>query len=253
VTAKTLLVDGFNLIRRIYEARPDAEQEIDDVIQASKQSLGRGLKQHPATHACVVFDSHELTWRHHLYGDYKAGRKPTPSPLLDNLSRFEESFAELGVASLTVAGFEADDVIATLAVGLAAKNADAIILSTDKGFLQLLSNHIKVFNHFEQSELTHETVSSKYDVKVEQLTDYWAMAGDASNNIKGVLKVGKKTAAALLKQYAFLEDILRDDLAVATALKVQNHGEVALQCKQLVTLKTDVSLGINLKSLRLQK
>ena len=248
---KVLLIDAFNLIRRIYEASGDLK--IEEVIQACKRSLGRALKQHPSTHACVVFDSHDATWRHIQYSLYKAGRKPTPAPLLDNIKLFEAAFLEIGAPCLTVACFEADDVIATLALGIAGGGGEAVILSSDKGFLQLLSANIKVFNHFEQCELSAHTVQEKYDVKVLQLTDYWAMAGDASNNIKGVPKVGKKTAASLLKQYLFLEDILSDDSAQASALRVQANGDLAQACKQLVTLKTDVPLGINLKVLRLKQ
>ena len=251
MTTKVLLIDAFNIIRRIFEAAPDASDHIEDVIQSSARSLARALKQHPSTHVCMVFDSHEPTWRHLLYSEYKAGRKPTPSALLDNLLRFESAFKKLGVKSLTIDTYEADDVIASFAVGLAEKDAKVTILSTDKGFLQLLCPNISVFNHFDQVDLGEAVVLEKYAVKVDQLTDYWALAGDASNNIKGVPKVGKKTASNLLTQYDSLEAILSDEEAVSSALRVQSAGDLAQSCKQLVTLKTDVPLGINLKDFRL--
>jgi len=247
---RILLVDAFNLIRRIYEAMPSSD--IEDVILSCKQSLARALRQHPATHVCVVFDSHDTSWRHLIYPDYKGGRKPTPRPLLDNIDQFEVAFTELGVKSLTVSAFEADDLIATLAKGIVDNAAvnEVIILSTDKGFLPLLSNQLKVYNHFDGLALTREHVLDKYGVSIGQLTDYWAMAGDASNHIKGVSKIGKKTAMTLLQNHQDLDTILNLEDAEGAALKVQDAGEHAALCKLLVTLKTDVALGINLKELR---
>jgi len=251
MNTQLLLIDAFNLIRRIFEARPDGGENIAEVIEACRRSVKRALQQHPSTHACVVFDSHDVTWRHDLYSDYKQGRKPSPPAPLDNIDGFSAAFKSLGVTSILVESFEADDVIATLAFGVDQGHGDVTILSTDKSFLQLLSDHVRVFNHFEHKELDRETVRQKYAVDIDQLTAYWAMAGDASNNIKGVPKVGQKTAANLIEQYGSLEAILGDEAANSSALRVQQHGDLVQQCKQLVTLKTDVQLGINLKSLRL--
>ncbi len=250
---RVLLIDAFNLIRRIFEARPDDSQEIDEVIRSSARSVARALRQHVPSHVCVVFDSHETTWRHLLYDSYKLGRKPTPALLLDNLAMFESAFQELGLRSITTPSYEADDVIATIAFVVGHSDAEAIILSTDKSFLQLLSDHVMVFNHFEHKQITESEVRRKYEVEINQLTDYWAMAGDASNNIKGVPKVGKKTAASLLHRYGSLENILKDNQPESSAIRVQNNVDLVQRCKQLVTLKTDVELGINLKYLRLSR
>lgn len=246
-----LLVDAFNLIRRIFEARHDSSAHVDEVVDASVRSLGRALHDHSPTHACVVFDSHERTWRHLLYADYKANREPTPSALLDNLDHFREGFEGLGVRCLKLPSYEADDPIATLAAGVADNRGVATILSTDRLFLQLLGGGVRVFNHFEGHEFTAAEVRERYGVDVAQLIDYWAMAGDSSNNIKGVPRVGPKTAAALLGRYGSLDAILRAAEGDPPAARVCEHRDLVRRCKQLVTLKTDVELGINLKSLRL--
>jgi len=251
LSTELLLVDAFNLIRRIYEARPDGQEHIEEVIETSARSIERALRQHRPTHACVVFDSHDQTWRHLLYPAYKANRKPTPQVLLDNLQHFRDAFMEHGVKSLKLESYEADDQIATLAVGVATNAGAAAILSTDKMFTQLLSAHIRLFNHFEGHEIAVSDVEQRYAVELHQLTDFWAMAGDPGNNIKGVPKVGRKTAAQLLAEYGSLEGILRSEDDNAPANRVRADSEAALRCKQLVTLKTDVELGINLKSLRL--
>lgn len=241
---RLLLVDGFNLIRRIYEAR-QASSDLDEVIKACGQSLQRALREHSPTHACVVLDSHDRTWRHLLYSEYKANRKPTPQPLLANLDRFEQEFAEAGVGSLRIASYEADDVIATMAKGTGATGGEAIILSTDRLFLQLLDRHIRIFNHFDHSEITAADVVGRYGLRVDQLVDFWALAGDTSNNIKGAPGIGPKTATKLLDQYDNLDNALKKES------RLMEQAENLKRCHQLVTLKTDVELGVNLRQFRL--
>ena len=247
---KVLLVDGFNLIRRIYEARP--EPDIESVITASLQSLQRGLREHTPTHVVVVFENHDRTWRHLLYKDYKANRSPTPTELIEGMKQFVASYKEIGVHSFTLDSYEADDVIATFAHGIAFAGNDAIILSSDKMYLQLLSPHIRVVNHFEHKDLSEHDVLERYGVKKEQLIDYWALVGDNSNNIKGVPGVGAKSATNLLSRYDNLEEILSSSETDRMTLKVVNNMTLAKRCKQLVTLKTDVELGTNLRDFRIR-
>lgn len=249
---KVLLVDGFNLVRRIYEAHPGAEDEIEAVSVSATRSLQRALTTHQPSHAVVVFERHDTTWRHLLYSEYKAGRKPTPLTLLEAIPLFEKHFAELGVRSFSLNSYEADDVIATLAAGIIRARGEAIILSTDKSFLQLIGPGLRIFDHFKQVETIESDVVERQGVQIAQLTDFWAMMGDASNNIKGVPKVGKKTAAELLSRYASLDEILASDEDDKKVLLVQAGVALATRCKQLVTLKQDVELGVNLKLFRLQ-
>ena len=257
VSADVLLIDAFNLIRRIYEARPaearpaETGPPLDEVVAASASSLRRALQAHRPSHACIVFDSHDTTWRHLLYPQYKMNRKPTPALLLDHLDTFRTAFLDMGVKSLKLANYEADDLIATLAHGVAGNGGVARILSTDRVFSQLLGAEVRIFNHFEDREVTGAEVEQRYGVSIDQLTDFWALAGDPGNNIKGVPKIGAKTAARLLAEYPSLEEILRAEDDNSSANRVRSHGDLAQRCKQLVTLKTDVALGINLKSLRL--
>ena len=247
----TLLVDTFNLIRRIYAANPDAEGDIQAVIESSRRSLARSLAAHRPTHAISILDSHEITWRHQLAPTYKANRAPPPAVLMANLGEFQRVFKALGVASLVVPHFEADDVIATLARGIAASGGQVTILSTDKGFLPLLSKGINIYHHFDHHVITAAEAIAKFDVRLEQLSDYWAMAGDPTNNIKGVPRVGKKTAAALLKTYGSLDAILQADATDTAMARVQAQAPQALMCRELVTLRIDVEIGANLKTFRL--
>ncbi len=248
---KLLLIDGFNLVRRIYEARPHPDEAMAEVCEAAAASLKRALRTHRPTHAVVVFEQHDQTWRHLLYPEYKAGRSGTPEALLAALPEMENTFRKSGVPSFSVANYEADDVIATLAVGVAQVSGEAVVLSTDKSCLQLLRPGLRVFNHFEQHEITPESVREKYGVAVGQLVDFWAMAGDPGNHIKGVRGVGGKTAAALLQEFGNLDAILTADSDDRRVVRVQQGASAARICRQLVTLKQDVDLGINLRSFRL--
>lgn len=245
-----LLVDGYNLIRRIYEARPHGETELPEVVLSASQSLQRALRRHQPSHACCVFESHDTTWRHLLYTGYKENRKPTPAALLNGISLFEEAFLTAGVTSVSVESYEADDVIASLAAGISDHRGSAVILSTDRMYLQLLRQGITVFDHFRNRFLTEEYVRDKFGVRPDQLIDYWALTGDATNHIGGVPNIGPKSAGQLVDRYGSLEEILKDDSTDKLVARVQHNRHDADISRQLVTLKTDVEVGVNLKSLR---
>jgi protein Xni len=270
-TIKILLVDGLNLIRRIFEANHRDDVDITACVDSCVRSLGRAMEAHRPSHIAVVLDSHETTWRHLLYPEYKGDRKPTPPALINNLDQFKSAFKHVGVASIMVGGYEADDVLSTLAAGVAESDGEVIILSTDKGFLSLLSDRIKVYHHFEQHFVTSADVHKKYQIRYDQLVDYWSLSGDPGNNIKGVPGVGKKTAVLLLNQFDRLDEILLQarNLAIEKTsepsseeekllekfrkplTKVLAHEDVALLCRLLVTPKLDVELGVNLRTFRL--
>lgn len=246
-----LLIDGFNLIRRIYEARPHDDEVVEsEVISSAAHSMIRALHKHQPGHACCVLDSHDRTWRHQLYPEYKANRKPTPPPLLDAIPKFETAFKDLGVTSISIPHYEADDVIATLALGISNKSGNVTILSTDKNFLQLLDDHVKIYDHFSEKEYTREWVLQKYGIRHDQLVDYWALTGDSTNNIKGVAKIGPKTAQKLIAAYGTLDALLENPADDATGLRIKEHKQDAEDARELTQLKTDIKLGINLNQLR---
>ena len=248
---KVLLIDGFNLVRRLYEARPHDDEVVQqEVITSASQSLKRALREHRPSHVCCVFDSHEKTWRHELFPDYKANRKPTPQPLLDAIPQFDNAFLALGVKSICVAGYEADDVIATLAKGVANKGGNVTILSTDKNFLPLLGDHVIVCDHFNDLEHSRSWVQDKYGVRHDQLVDYWALTGDSTTNIKGVAKIGPKTAQQLITSIGTLDTLLNNPPEGSVGDRLKEHKQAAELSRQLVRLKTDVNVGVNLKQLR---
>jgi protein Xni len=179
-----------------------------------------------------------------------------PEALRDALSDYREAFAELGVSSFELPEVEADDVIATLAVKVAAAGGHAGILSTDRIYLQLLSDRVSARDHFAQSDLDRAEVLRRFGVEPEQLVDFLALTGDSSNGIAGVRGVGPKTAAKLVRAHGSLEAILTaagegSDLSPGLAEKLTAYAGDARLARTLFTLRTDLDLGLNLRELRL--
>jgi len=255
-----LLVDALNLIRRVYAAQPgdDTPEKAEGAKISCKQSLRRALRESAPTHAVVVFEGREPSWRHLLFRDYKINHSPMPQPLADALPAYREAFAQIGVDSFEIAKVEADDVVGTLAVKIADAGGNAVILSTDKIYLQLLSDHVVVRDHFKPADLDRAYVAERFGVAPETFVDFLALAGDSTNSIGGVPGIGPKIAARLIDEFGALDAILaaaahgveHGSLTPKLRDKLQDHAEDARLAQSLVRLQTDLDLGVNLKAFR---
>lgn len=252
-TAKLLAVDGLNIVRRIFEAIPvpDPSAKLEGALLSAKRSLMRAINEHAPTHAAIAFDLPAPTWRHALYPEYQAKRKPMPKELQDALPAFKASLREeLGLLVLDAEGFEAEDIIASLTrlwVG-----GEAVVLSNDKDLCALIPQGVRVYDHFGEVWRTAEWVQAKYDVSPSQMQDYLALTGDAVDGVPGVPKIGAKTAAALLREHGSLEGILQaaESNTDAKLKRVLEHKALALLSRQLVTLRDDLSFGLSWKMAR---
>ncbi len=255
VQKKLLIVDGLNLIRRIYaalEIEKDTVRRIERTQGTSIDTLARLIKQFTPTHAIVVFDSSGKTWRHDIFPEYKLGRVPMDDALLDALPSFAKMFRFNGIVSLRLTGWEADDIIATLAVKASTQNIKSYIVSTDKGFSQLLSHpEILQYDCFAKIGYDRVWAEEKYGVLCEQLGDYWALVGDTTNRIPGVMGVGPKTALKIMEKENTIENIYQN-LSLFTDKQQQmlkGFYEQCLLSRKLVSLKCDVEVGIRLSQL----
>lgn len=264
MSAHVVLVDALNLIRRIYavQARPflmnnevaenTQQQVLNNTLQACQQALSKIISIHSPTHALAVFDSEQPCWRYDLYPDYKKGRQKMPEHLENKLADIQDCFMVLGVDSLIPEQDEADDVIATLAIKVALRNQKVTIISTDKGFLPLLCPQVEVYDYFNRRYLDENYVQEKFQVKASQLLDLWTLTGDSTNKIPGVAGIGQITAAELLNTYGSLSTILTaQDLKSSVSKKLMGCDENIELSRKLLTLKTDIPLGFNLKDIRL--
>ena len=257
-----LIIDGMNLIRRIYAVQEKQNKNSQFALSATNNTacnaLQKMLRAHQPSHVICVFDSHQKSWRHQLLSEYKQGRKPIPPVLKAYLPQIQDAFYEMGIESLVTEQDEADDLIATLAYKVAQRQQRCIIVSTDKGFYQLLNTYTYIYDYFQSLHIDSYFVEQKLALSIAQLTDYWAITG-TSSNIKGVEGVGNKGALILLQQYQSLDNMLNENIDTAPnnldkrLIKVKKHRDEALLAKQLVTLKCQIELGFNLKDLRYQK
>ncbi|MDY4375720.1 flap endonuclease Xni [Pectobacterium carotovorum] len=244
-----LIVDALNLIRRIHAVQGSP------CITACQHALHQLIQNSQPTHAVAVFDDEDrdTSWRHQLLPDYKAGRTPMPENLKQELPQIKAAFAAVGVASWHSPGNEADDLAATLAVKLSSAGHQATIVSTDKGYCQLLAPHIQIRDYFQKRWLDLPFIEQEFGVSPQQLTDYWGLAGISSSKIPGVAGIGPKSAAQLLQQAGSLEALYQqlDALPEKWRKKLEQHKEMALISRQIATLRTDLTLNGNLQQLRL--
>jgi DNA polymerase-1 len=249
-----LIIDAMNIIRRIHEAVPgsDSEAGVADTIKSSLASFNRALKTHRPTHAVAVFDHGGRTWKHELYAQYQANRKPMPDLLRDGVLSIKQALPNMGLHWIAIEGIEADDAIAALAEKWCQASPDqVVILSTDKDFLQLLSDQVRIYDHFKGVWRDQAYVLEKFGVKPAQMGDLLALMGDAVDGIPGVDKVGAKTAAELLRINGHLDRVISnaDKVAGRVGVNLRKGVEMARLSRRLVSFKTDMPLGLTWKML----
>lgn len=244
-----------HIVRRIYEAsdEPDAQAKADAALRHALPSFRRLLATHAPSHALCAFDFGGPTWRHELYSRYRENHAPLPAELSERLPTFYEQLAATGIKLVSVPEAAAKDVIATAVLRwLGEHRGEAIIASTDKDLHGLIAHGALVWDHFKGEWHDRGWVERKYGVPPERLPDLLALAGDASDNIPGVSKVGVKTAAKLLQSYGNLEQVLAGAGILMNPLGERlrkERGELELS-RRLVALKTDVRLGVTWQLLR---
>jgi len=253
-----LLIDALNMVRRIYEAQDseDCDERVSRALETFVQSLERAVNECTPTHAVAVFDGNRSGWRYTLFPEYKAGRPLMPHALKNALPLFENAFNECGVTSVTLGDYEADDIIATLAVKASRRSGVSVtVLSTDKSFIQLMPYGVCVRDHFRHRDRTDEAVIERYGVSPVQFVDYLAIAGDPVNNITGAPQVGAKTAAKLLREFGSVDTVFSVSSVMnnATGEKLRASEDEVRRAKKLLTLKTDIDVGINLQQCRYNK
>lgn len=249
-----VIIDALNLIRRVHSAQPDPS-DIARTINTTTKTLNRIISESQPTHIIAVFDHHlqDRGWRAQVLPNYKQNRKPMPEPLLEGLDKIQQAWWDLGIDSLLSDGDEADDLVATLAMKVANHGEQVTIVSTDKGYCQLLSPTLRIRDYFQHRWLDAPFIEAEFGVKPEQLADYWGLTGVSSSQVPGIPGVGPKAAKEILTQFNDIEEAhASDELAPKYRKKFDEHIESARVCKQVSALKTDIELGFNLQDIRFQ-
>lgn len=248
--AKLLAIDGLNIVRRVYEAspEPDSDLKASIALRHALSSFRNVLETHAPTHVLAAFDHGGPTWRHALYPRYREGRAPMPSYLRDALPGFQDRLREVGLHPLSVPGVEADDVIATGVLRwLAEGRGQAIVATTDKDLHELIAHGALVWDHFKGEWHDDAWVRKRFGVAPERIHDLLALMGDPTDGVPGVSKVGMKTAARLLNAYGDLNAVMAGAGILKTPLgeRLRAEREILEVSRALVTLKTDVRLGVS--------
>lgn len=248
-----LLIDAMNLIRRVYAAAEGNELALEATQARALSIIDSNARKRDATHWLMVWEHQEETWRHRLWPEYKAGRSPMPETLAKGLAQVRSYLESNGVPGLDLHGWEADDLIASAAARAAERGMAVTILSTDKGFCQLVSPKVQVLNHFDRLLWDEQQVQDRWQASPHQLPDYWAMCGDQTNHLPGVSGIGAKGAGQILALCGSLDVALGwpDKLPPKQAASLEAGAMDAIRTRVLATLRQDVNLGLRLSQMRI--
>jgi DNA polymerase-1 len=249
------VLDGYSVIYRSYFAfirNPlrNPRGENSSAVFGFVRTLLSIFQQYHPSHFAVIMDSTTPTFRHEKYSEYKANRDATPDDLHAQIPVIEEILQALGVPMVRSEGYEADDVMATYARRCREQGRPCRVITGDKDLLQLVEEPVRVLRPGKNGieELDRDAVYRDWSVWPEQILDYLALIGDASDNVPGVKGIGAKTAAKLLEQFGTLEaiyDRLEEVSSKSQREKLESGRESAFLSKDLITLAYDapVKLG----------
>ncbi len=257
-----LLFDGTQLAYRSYYAfvrNPlhNSSGEETSLTFAFVNTLLRLLQRYEPAYAAVVFDAPGKKFRHEVDAHYKEGRPPMPERMAAQLPRLHEALDAFRLTVLQMEGFEADDVLGTLARRFEARADDVFLVTSDKDFQQLLSERVRMLrvkrtggdiDLFGPTELQAEM-----GIAPSQVVDYMALCGDSVDNVPGVPGVGAKTARTLIGEHSSLDGLyasLEKISSAALRRKLEAGRESALRSRELIQIVTDVPLDLELDSLR---
>jgi DNA polymerase-1 len=258
---RLFLVDGTALAYRGYFAfikNPliNSRGENTSAPFAFTNSLFKLIREFAPTHLAVVFDAPGRTFRHERYSDYKATREKMPDDLAQTLPRVHQVVAAMAIPILQVAGYEADDVLATLARQGSGEGMEVFLVSGDKDMMQCLSERVHMLRPGRRGDewqlLEVEDVRGRYGVEPARVTDVLGLMGDASDNVPGVPGVGEKTAVRLIREYGSLEGVLAGVAGLNQPRlreSLLQHADQAKLSKQLVTLDREVPLPVEAREL----
>lgn len=252
---KILLLDSNSLMHRAYHALPNLKSSkglYTGAIYGFLSILLRLIKEQKPTHIAAAFDLHGPTFRHEMFKDYKATRKPMDEELRQQVEPLKQLITAMGIKIVSLQGYEGDDILGTLSKRF---DDECIIVTGDRDSFQLVSPTTKVFwtkKGVSDIEVYDEERLLQDGFTVSQFIDYKALRGDTSDNVPGIPGVGEKTAKQLLEKYGSLDEILAHSAEIPGKLgqNVQNGKDITILSKELVTINCDVPVECTLDDLK---
>jgi DNA polymerase-1 len=249
-----VLVDASSYVYRAFHAIPELNNsrgEPTHAVLGVLNMLAKFLKDYQPKRLAMVFDAPGKTFRDELFAEYKAHRPPMPDKLRSQVEPLLAILRAQGLPILRQEGVEADDVIGTLACRAAREGHTVLISTGDKDMAQLVSDSITLVNTMSDTVLDRAGVKAKFDVLPEQIIDYLALVGDASDNIPGIEKVGPKTAAKWLGQYGSLDNLIAHAQEISGKVGENLRAGLATLelSRKLATIQTDVEVALTSEQL----
>lgn len=254
--SKLILIDGNAILHRAYHALPPLTTKRGEPINAVYgfiSMLLRVIQDLKPTHLVVAFDRKEPTFRHKEYKDYQSHRPETDKSLISQFDKAKRVIDAFGIPYYDKVGFEADDVIGTLAKQAEKKLEEIVIVTGDKDILQLVTKKTKVYlpvRGLSDAKLMEaKDVVEKMGVRPDQIDDYKALVGDPSDNYPGVPGVGPKTATKLLAEYETVENVYKniDKIQENTAKKLKEGKDLAIVSQKLAEIVTNVPVKLDVE------
>ena len=253
-----IIIDGNSIINRAFYALPDmsnSEGLKTNAIFGFVRMMFKIIEDYQPTHMSVAFDKKAPTFRHKQYADYKAGRKKMPDELAQQLQPLKDLLDKFNINRLELEGYEADDLIGTVARLGEENDFKVYIVTGDKDAIQLASHKTTTLitkkGVGEVEEYDYDSVLERYEMTPTQFIDLKGLMGDKSDNIPGVPGVGEKTGIKLLKQYSTIENLIEhtDELKGSIKKKIEENKDLALMSKELATIITNVPIEVKLEDL----
>ena len=252
------LVDGSGFIFRAYYALPPLTRKDGTPINAVMgycNMIWRLIAETKTDSLAVIFDTASKTFRNEIYKEYKANRSEAPEDLVPQFSLIREATKAFNIPYIELAGYEADDIIATYASQASSEGWKVDIISSDKDLMQLVNDNVKMIDPMKMITIDKEQVFKKFGVYPDRVIDVQALAGDSTDNIPGVPGIGIKTAAELINHYGDLESLLTRAHEIKQPKRKENlvnFADLARISMKLVTLSDDVKEIENFKKFKRQ-
>lgn len=256
---RLILIDGHSILNRAFYGVPELTNSKGlhtNAVYGFLNIMFRTIEEEQADHLAVAFDLKDPTFRHKMFSEYKGTRKPMPEELHEQVPVIKEVLASMGIPILTKSGYEADDILGTIAKRCAGEGVHVSVVSGDRDLLQLCEERIKIRmpktskGGTEIKDYYPEDVKREYQVTPIEFIDVKALMGDASDNIPGVPSIGEKTATSLIVSYGSIENAYEhlDELKPPRAQKaLREHYDMARLSKELATICIDCEIEFSYK------
>ena len=248
-----IIIDGYGFIFRAYHVQPplvSPDGTPVGAIYGFTSMLIKVINDFKPEHAVVVLDSKGKNFRHDIFPRYKANRPPAPEELVVQLELVQQAAEALNFKCLAKSGFEADDIIATLATKASFIKKDTIIISSDKDLMQLVDKHVKMYDPTKSKYINDEDILAKFGVTANKVREVQALMGDSSDNIPGVAGIGPKTAAQLINSHGSIKEVFKsfDNLTLRHQKLLKDNKETAILSWNLVGLDHNVDIDKDIEN-----